>query len=278
MLKKIMESKPGKLYAALSDIIKKYEIMQTASGIAYYFTLAIFPFLMFLAALVGILQFPEDALKNLIEPLFAKKVTQTVLSYYAYLKSVTSISSLLFGFGFSLYSASRAVNALIYGINKVYHTQKIRPYAISLLYSVLFTVGIGGVLLMTMLVISAAGDLFSVLGLMNADALPMSGNAGLVYLLAAFAACVILTVLYCLAPVGGVRLRYALPGALLCLAGLHIISMGVSIYVRISTRFSVLYGSIGAVILLLLWLYFFGVCVLAGALLNRYIEMKNAWF
>lgn len=276
MLEKWKNMKVIKLYLTFCDIFGKYEISQTASSIAYYFTLAVFPFLMFLAALVGILHFPADALDKMIQPLLSEAVADTILSYYAYLTNVSNAFSLLFGLVFSLYSASRAVNALTYGINKVYHTHRTRSYFVNLMYSVLFTFGISVVLLLAMLVISAGSNLPEVLDFAHHIRLPLVGKAGYVYLVAVGAAFLILAAFYSFAPVGRVRLRYALPGSALCLFGLHAISFGVGIYVRMSTRFSVLYGSIGAVIILLLWLYFFGICVMLGALLNRYIEMKEA--
>lgn len=276
MLKRIQNMKIVRLYLTFTDIFSAYEISQTASGIAYYFTLAIFPFLMFLAALVGILQFPADALEKLLAPLLTKTVCDTILAYYAYLTSVSSVQSLIFGLGFSLYSASRAVNALTYGVNKVYHTHLKRSYFVNMMYSALFTVGISAVLILAMLVISAGGNLAAIFGFAKNIRLPFAGKAGFVYLIAAGSAFLVLTAFYSLAPANRVRLRYALPGSVLCLAGLHAISFGVSVYVRISTRFSVLYGSIGAVIILLLWLYFFGICVMLGALLNRYIEKRRS--
>ncbi|MBQ4159937.1 MAG: YihY/virulence factor BrkB family protein [Clostridia bacterium] len=276
MLKKIKEWKITKLYFVCCEIFAKYEVSQTASSIAYYFTLAVFPFLMFIAALVGVLHFPADALTKAIEPLLSKAVADTILSYYTYLTSVSGVFSLVFGLLFSLFSASRAIHALTYGVNKVYHTHRERSFLASVLHSMLFTVGISAVLLLVLIAISVGSNLPELFDFAHHIRLPITGSAGYIYLIAVFAAFVILTAFYCLAPVERVRIRYALPGSALCILGLHAISFGVSIYVRVSTRFSVLYGSIGAIIIMLLWLYLFGICVLIGALLNRYIEMKKA--
>lgn len=270
MRERMKKMKIVQLWVYIAALVARYEILQTAAGIAYYFMLAVFPFLMFLAALVGVLRFPPDALQNAVEPLLSKTVADTVLAYYAYLKSVSNWFSLLFGFVFSLYSASRAVQALTYGVNKVYALQKRRSWLRNLMHSVAFTIGISAVLLAALVAVSLSGKL-PVWILYDKSAMRWS-----VYAIALVSAYSVLTAFYCLAPAERVRLRYALCGSTLCLLGLHIISIGVSVYVRISTRFSVLYGSIGAIIILLLWLYLFGVCVLAGALLNRFLEKKRA--
>ena len=138
------------------------------------------------------------------------------------------------------------------------------------MHSVAFTIGISAVLLAALVAVSLSGTLPAWL-LYDKSIMRWS-----VYGIALVSAYSVLTAFYCLAPVKRVRLRYALCGSAFCVLGLHAISLGVSLYVRVSTRFSVLYGSIGAIIILLLWLYLFGVCVLSGALLNRFLETKRA--
>lgn len=268
LLDKMKRTRLGRIYLCIAEIFVRYEVMHTAAAIAYYFTLSIFPFLMFLAALVGILHFPEDALIRMLKPLLSEVVAKTVLNYYLYLTNVSNAFSLVFGLLFSLYSASRAIHALTYSVNKVYHTHRVRSFLKSVIHSALFTIGMSVVLLLALFTVSAGSNLPQVFNV----TLPRFGYAGYIYFVAVAAAFAVLTAFYCLAPVERVKLRYAVPGSLLCVLGLHVISFGVSIYVRISTRFSVLYGSIGAVIIVLLWLYFFAVCVLLGALVNRYAE------
>lgn len=271
MLERIKKLKLVQLGMHIAELTARYEILHTAAGIAYYFMLAVFPFLMFLAALVGVVQFPPEALQSAVQPLLSKPVAEAVLAYYAYLQSVSNRFSLLFGLVFSLYSASRAVQALTYGVNKVYETRERRSWLRNLLHSVVFTIGISAVLLAALLVVSLSGSLPA--WLVHNTGASMQWRVYRIVLVSAYS---VLTTFYCIAPLNRVRLRYALCGSTLCLAGMHLISFGVSIYARISTRFSVLYGSIGAIIVLLLWLYLFGVCVLAGAMLNRFLENKKA--
>ena len=96
----------------------------------------------------------------------------------------------------------------------------------------------------------------------------INGNpiAAIFFLLSAF---------YMFAPQERIAFRYTVFGSLFGVIGLHVVSIGVGIYVRLSNRFSVLYGSIGAVILMLLWLYFFGICIMLGAVINKYHYNKK---
>ena len=59
---------------------------------------------------------------------------------------------LILGLLFSLYSASRAINALTYSVNKVYHTHRVRSFLKSVLHSALFTLGMSVVLLLALFV------------------------------------------------------------------------------------------------------------------------------
>ncbi len=275
MIKRIQKWKAVQLYMRFSALFIKYEISQTAASIAYYFTLAVFPFLMFLAALVGVLAFPADALEKAIAPLLSRAVAEIILEYYTYLTSVSGVFSLVFGLVFSLYSASRAIRALTYGINKVYHTHKARSFFADLFRSVMFTLGVSAVLFLALFMVSIGSNLPKVLNLSQHIRIPLISNAGYIYLVAVGAAFFILTLVYMYAPVRRVPLCLALPGSVLCLFGLHAISFGVGVYVCFSTRFSMLYGSIGAIIIMLLWLYLFGICVMLGAILNRYAEKRK---
>ena len=196
MLEKIKKLKIVQLWVHLADLVASYEILHTAAGIAYYFTLAVFPFLMFLAALVGVLRFPADALQNAVEPLLSKPVADTVLAYYVYLKSVSNWFSLLFGFVFSLYSASRAVQALSYGVNKVYETHMRRSWVRNLLCSVAFTVGISAVLLTALIAVSLSVRMPAWFVYGRDASMRWS-----VYCIALVCAYSVLATFYCLAPV-----------------------------------------------------------------------------
>ena len=72
-----------------------------------------------------------------------------------------------------------------------------------------------------------------------------------------------------------ITFRQALPGTLAAAAGWLIASIGFSFYVERAAKYSLVYGSIGAVIVLLIWLYFTGVILIMGAELNHVIYVMQ---
>ncbi len=264
MKEKIKKIKIVRLCLWCGMIANKYELSLVSAGIAYYFTLSIFPFLMFLAALLGLLNLQTEAFALVLSTLLSDTVADTVFGYYTYLTSVSNVHSLLIGLGLSLYSASRAIGALVQGIQKMYAGKSEKNFLKRLIWSVLFTAGMGAVLLILLIFASVLGSIPALFG---------SGFS--VYLLCVAVVFLILITFYSLAPSPHQRIAHVWPGGLLCVVLLHIISAGVGIYVRLSVRFSVLYGSLGAIVVVMLWLYLFGYCVLIGALLNRCMAIKK---
>ena len=271
MLKKLKKLKAVQLYITFCDIFTKYEISQTASSIAYFLLLSFFPFLVFLAALIGFLNLPAEALKQTLAPFFTQQVYDTVISYHRYFASVSNGFSLLFGFVFSLYAASRAVHALMHGMYRVFGEGRTHSIIKEFLICIGFTLGMAIAVVTMVFIVGVTGTYFSPLTV----AFPWLNRAVYVYFIGVVMIFVLLCLFYSLAPAKRVPLKDTLLGSLLCIVGLHAVSIGVGIYARISSRFSVLYGSIGAVIILLLWLYFFGICILLGALVNKYCILKK---
>ncbi len=264
MFEKLKKLKIVKLGLWCGAVAKKYELSQISAGIAYYFTLSVFPFLMFLAALLGLLNLPADVFASMLVTVLSETVANTVMGYYAYLTSVSNVFSLVIGLGLSLYSASRAIGALVQGIQKIYVGTDTKSFWRRLICSVLFTAGIGFALLILLILASVLGTIPTLLG-----------TGFWLYLLCVAVIFFVFTTFYCLAPSPKLPFARAWPGGLLCVGLLHIISIGVGIYVRLSVRFSVLYGSIGAIVVVMLWLYLFGYSVLIGALLNRFLQIKK---
>jgi membrane protein len=71
------------------------------------------------------------------------------------------------------------------------------------------------------------------------------------------------------------RWHWITPGAIAALLLLTLVSIGLRTYLRFAGSYSVTYGSLGAVIVLLLWFYVGGVAVLSGGVLNGVLEVLS---
>lgn len=260
----------------LDALIRQYNenrVSYASGSIAYFFTLSLFPFIMFLNSLLGLLNLNSETLIYFISPFFPPEVVSLAVSYNDYIANISSGFVLTFSILISIYSASRGVNAINITINSIYRVKKQRDPIREFILSIVFTIAVGLLALLMIAAIAAGGRLFEQIYL--AFHLPTGSVLVLKYsviFLAFVVMFLVFSLLYVIAPYRKMKFRQVLAGSLFSTAGVAAISIGVSIYVGLSSRFSLLYGSIGAIIVLMLWFYLFGNIISIGALLNHLIE------
>jgi len=149
----------------------------------------------------------------------------------------------------TLWSASRGIYGMITGLNGVYGAEETRAYLHVRLLSVVYTFAFLLVLILTLM--------FHAFGI------------GLLFLQTG-----IFTAMYMVLPNGQNRFRDSLPGALLASGGWLVFSDLYSVYVAHFAHLSNVYGSVYAVALSMLWLYFCMAIVFYGGALNRLLTEK----
>ena len=85
-----------------------------------------------------------------------------------------------------------------------------------------------------------------------------------------------LSLVYWLAPAAGRRWCWITPGSIFAVLAWLLMSVGLRVYVALVGNYNATYGSIGGVILLMLWLYLSGVALLIGAEINSAVERAAA--
>lgn len=252
--------------------IRDDEVTGIGAQLAYYLLLSFFPFLIFLVTLVGYVDLSIEEMMELareVVPQAAMNIVESILS------EVTQSSSALLSIGMvaTLWTASRGINAVIKGLNKAYDVEEDRKFWQIRLISLLSTLVLGLVLLVSVLLLvfgSWIGDeLYRLLG-QPRGFLWMWGwiqySIPLIVLIAVF------TALYWIAPNRKIRLLEALPGAVFATVGWLISSLLFSFYVSNFGNFSKTYGSLGGVIILLIWLYLSSVIIMIGGEMNAILK------
>lgn len=251
------------------------KIFGSAAELAYYFLLALFPMLIFLISLVGFLPDAQQrillALGKVMPGEAMRLVDQTIRDV------VQNRSGGLLSFGVlgALWAAAGGVSALMDTLNVAYDAKeersfwKIRLMAVAMTLMLALLV-VGGVVLIMF------GDRFSEwaaarLGFGTAFAVAW----GVVdYLLGLAFLFVGIQLIYYFGPSIKQRWRWITPGAVFAVISLIIVSLLLSLYLRFGPGYSATYGSLGAVVVLMLWLYLMGAIVLIGGELNS--EIRNA--
>lgn len=241
-----------------------------AAGVAFYAILSIFPGLAATIALWGIVGDPGLALAQLEE--FRAVLPVDVYSLLAaQLGALSTADGLTLGwasvisFVFAFWSARAGVAALMRGLNAIYEAPN-RSGLSQYLRALLLTASLIGVVLVAMgcIVILPVVLAFVPLGPWAEFGIEVvRWVVGVGVLLVGFA------LIYRLGPnLAGRRPRLMSPGALFATVGWVGASVGFSIYLRNFGTYNEVYGSIGAVIVMLMWLFISAYLVLLGGALN----------
>jgi membrane protein len=246
-----------------------------AAATAYYFLFALFPFFLFLTTLMGYLPVP-DLLANALD------YTQKILPKQAFdmlednvLKLFTNKKTGLLSLGvlLALWSASSAVISVMNVMNRLYQVKEGRPFwkvrliafflviALSLLFLlslilVMFGPRIGGLIAK----FAHLGPLFErTWNILSIPVIP------LMLILA-------VALIYFFTPDVKQKWRWITPGSVFAIPCWIFTSLAFSFYINNFGSYDKTYGSIGAVIVMLLWLYISGFIIFVGAVINAVIE------
>ena len=256
------------LYLMLQRYFRHKVGIQSAA-LAFYLLFMIFPFLIFISALLGLLDLNVTAILLALGDFLPRDVVDIVQAYLLHVSGNPSLQLMLFGLLFSLWFPMRATNALMQSVRTAYHLGPPRRVAVHWLKTLLYTVVLILSIALT-LVLMTVGD--RVLGFAVSNfRLPLFLAelwARLRFPAAAVVGYFALFFLYALSQDEFRPWRDLWPGTLSALAAWLGLSWLYSTYVEEFAHYSLLYGSIGAVIVLLIWLYMSATVLILGAELN----------
>ena len=260
---------------AVKDEIGDNNVSIVSAGVAFYAFLAVFPAIGALVSIYGLAMDPQS-LQGQLENLAQVMPQQAFEIIEAQLKDLVSTSgsalswSLAIGILLSIWSANKGTKSLFTGIDIAYDTKDDRGFIKQNALTLLFT--FGAILLV---IISLA---IIVLWPVMIDKVPLPSTIkGLItwlrWVILAALVVFFLAAVYRYAPAKRTsEFKWVLPGALLATALWLIASWGFSFYVKNFGSYGEVYGSISAVVVMLLWLFLTSFIILIGAELNSEIE------
>jgi membrane protein len=259
--------------------VKRDNVSLLAAGVAFYAMLAIFPAIIAMVTVYGMVADPNQIESQINE--FAKSLpTGADQLLTEQLKNVTSAGrqSLSVGLAVSLlavlWSASGGVQGLVKGLNVVYDERETRGFVKLRGLSLLLTLGAIVVAVVALALIAVFPAVIDNLGLGRAGELAASIAR---WVALALLVLVALAVVYRYAPDRAKpRWRWVSPGAVVALALWLLGSIGFSFYVDNFGKYNQTYGALAAVIILLLWLFLSAFAVLLGGELDAEIERQTA--
>lgn len=252
-----------------------------AAQLAYYLILALFPFILVLVSLLGTFGSSESASKVLayLQQVMPEQAYEIIEDFTADIISGQAEAPGLFTFGilFTIWASSGAFAALINALNRAYDVQETRPFWKVRGIAILMTLGLSVLILIGVLLLVLGPQI----GTAIANVFGLEETFLLVWDIARWPAALFfmmftVALLYYFAPDVEQPFRWITPGGLIGVLLWVLASVGFNFYVSNFGSYNKTYGSIGAVIVLLLYLYISSLTILFGATLNAtLVRMKE---
>lgn len=247
----------------------RHNVNIQSAALAFYLMFMIFPFLIFISSLLGLLHLDVAGILEGLSKVLPEFVVDFVGVYLNHVGQNANVRLLLFGLFFSIYFPMRAANTLMRAVRTAYHLGPPRGAVKHMLKTLLYTVTLILTIAITLTVTSVsdtvlryAVDHFGlppfVASLWGRLRFPVAG-AG------AFFA---LFLLYAFTQDTRQPWRNLYPGVLASLAAWLVLSYIYAVYMENFANYSLLYGSIGTAMALLVWMYLTSVTFIMGAELN----------
>ncbi|ASS89126.1 YihY/virulence factor BrkB family protein [Aeribacillus pallidus] len=255
---------------------KEDEISSLAAELAYFFLLSLFPFLIFLMNLLAYLPLSSDVVLDFVAQYAPGNTMKLIENNVRHIIETQNVTLLSFGVIGTIWSASNGINAIVRAFNKAYQVEENRHFLVARLMSILLTFAMILVILVALLlpVFGREIGLFIFRAFGFTEVFLTIWNT-IRWLLSAVILCIVFTGLYFIAPNKRMKISEAYPGALFATVGWIVVSLLFSYYVGNFGNFSVTYGSLGGVIILLIWFYLSAVIIILGGEINAILSKDS---
>lgn len=267
-------------FRRLHKEVQEDTVTDCAAQLSYYFLLSLFPLLFFLVTLVASLPFAEGAVDDMVtrlRPLIPEDAMALVEGHLRSLLNQPTGKLLTVGLVVALWTASRGVDALRKALNLAYDVSETRPLWKTQGLAMLMTV-VGTLLLPLSFTLFLLGGQVGEWIATRLDVVEQF-IVFWTWLRWPFVAAIIMLVLalcYYVLPDVRQRFKYITPGSVVSTLLWLTSTWGFTQYVEHFGRYNVTYGSIGGVIVLLLWFYITGLVFILGGEINSILEHASA--
>jgi membrane protein len=249
------------------------DVLGRSAQLAYYFFLALFPLLICVIAVLGVFAgkgaHVQEAVLDFLGNLLPGSASTLVQKTLTEVDQAHSISKLSIGLVFSLWSASAGMSAIMDTLNAEYEVHESRSFIKRNAVALGLTLAVAILLIGAVAIVLAGGptaEAFSG-GIVKIVIKVVQWPVAIALVLLGFA------LVYFFAPdVKEQKWHWITPGAISGVALWLAASFALKAYLHFFNSYSATYGSLGAVIILLLWFYVSGASLLFGAEINSVIE------
>lgn len=256
--------------------VKNDDIFALGAQLAYYLMLSFFPFLIFLMTVVGFSKLDSADILDGLRTILPNNVFSLVDTTVVELVGTQNAGLLGASIVLTIWSASSGFRAVIKGLNKAYDVNDSRSFIKRSLVAIVFTLALVIIIMLTLAML-VFGE---VIGKYILVIVPFKEVITYIwdisrYLIVVFMMIWIFACIYRYTPAKKIPWREVYPGAIVSTLGWITVSLGFSYYINNIANYSRLYGSVGAVFVLMTWLYITSIILILGAEINSVLTIRR---
>ncbi|MGM0852405.1 MAG: YihY/virulence factor BrkB family protein [Bacillota bacterium] len=256
--------------------ISANDVTGLAAQIAYYFLLSLFPLLIFIVTLLPYLPVDQGDILGLVRDFAPGETMSMIEETLQDIMSNRNSGLLSVSIIATIWSASNGMNAIVKSLNRAYDVEETRSFIATRLMSILLTLAMILVFVVALLLPVFGKQigllLFSQFGFSEQFLTVWNGIRWAISPIILF---IIFVGLYYFAPSKRIKCLSAFPGAIFATLGWVLASLAFSYYVGSFGNYSATYGSIGGIIVLMIWFYLTGIIIMIGGEINALVTIKD---
>ena len=254
----------------------KDKVFDMAAQLSYYLLLAIFPFLILIFTLMRFLPISTGTVLDIISPYAPEGSMQLIEENLYQVLEVTRGDLLSLSMIATIWLSTIGASALVRTLNSAHRVEESRPFLKAVSVAILLAIGmVLGVIVSLILLVFGREIGLSVSSLLGFDPNFLQDWNTFRWTFSFIILIVVVAGLYYFAPNKKLRVRDLIPGTLFAVIGWQLASLGFSFYVSIAD-YSIIYGNLGTIIILLIWLYLSSLIILIGGEINAIISDKKS--
>ena len=262
--------------------IQSDDVFGRAAQLAYYFLLALFPLLLFLTSVIGILLGSGTGVRHSLFAYLSRvlpgSASNLVDSTMYEVSAASGGGKVTFGLLAALWAASNGMGAITSALNAAYNVKESRPWWKQRLTAISLTLVLSILIISALVLVLYGGKIANQIAITYgfSEAFTICWKfvqwpLVLWFMLLSF------SLIYYLAPdIHEQKWVWITPGSMIGVALWLLVSFGFKLYLHFFDSYSKTYGTLGAVIILMLWLYLTGTAILIGGEVNSEIENAAA--
>ena len=264
-----LDNRTARLLRRMGSRYVSHHVGLESAALAFYLIFAIFPFLIVISALLSFFRLDLAEALQPVEGILPGDVATLLGRFLLYISGTPNPRLVISNLAVSIYFPMRATNSLMISVRRAYHLGSPRGFFVQVLKNFLYTIVLMVTVVLTVVLMTVSDHILA-FAVENLNLPPFAAElwAALRFPVTAVVVYFALFFLYALAQDSRQGWRDLWPGTLAAMGGWMLASWLYALYVNNIAHYSLLYGSIGTVMVLLIWLNLSSMALILGAELN----------